>query len=145
MKGLQEISSFDSKWRNYALYLCKDKHLSDDIVQDMYIKLSSVEKDLTEFYVLLTIRSIFFNKVNAKKRLISIDDIQIGTEEKKHNLCDYEKKILESFESQKWHQKELLSESIDKSIRQIAKETKLNYGYVFREIKKIKNNILNGS
>ena len=60
-------------------------------------------------------------------------------------MCDYEKKILESFESQKWHQKELLSESIDKSIRQIAKETKLNYGYVFREIKKIKNNILNGS
>lgn len=140
--NLKELSKKDKYWRKVAYNICKDSMLADDIVQDMYLKLYDKNNKINDFYVILTIRSLFIdycrnNKTISLDRLFYLED-NVNTFEPD----DYEIDILESFESLPFHQREFIEESYNKSIREIAKDLNIDYGFVFREIKKAKKKIL---
>lgn len=133
---LEELSKHDSKWRSTALKITKgNKDIADDITQEMYLKLLNYEY-FTDFLVVLTLRSIYLDRFK-KPQNISIEELNyIDSKENTFQVDDNQKEILDNTNLLKWYQKELLKESYDLSIRQIANKYNINYGFVFREIQK---------
>lgn len=69
---LDELSKKDKKWRRLALSITKDKDEADEIVQEMYIKIHDLNKEMVnDFYVYYTMKHIFYSRL--KKREIPID------------------------------------------------------------------------
>lgn len=74
---LEELSKKDKEWRIMALYICKDKYLADDLVNDMYLKLHDSNKqyhEINEWYVYRVLTTIHLNIIKRDKKTISLDD-----------------------------------------------------------------------
>jgi len=68
---IHQLALKDSFWRKTALIICKDKMLSDDLVNDMYLKLHDCKKEINDFYVIRTIRNLFLDhKLNVFLKII---------------------------------------------------------------------------
>lgn len=141
MKGLIEIAEHDSKWRNIALRITNNKAHADDIVQEMYIKLVDKEEEVSDYYITLTLKSIFIdnyrkkiNKVNyvgAMEQYNDLEDSDITYEP-----TDEEQELLNRINKLPYIQKELLEEAYDRSLREIGDTYNINYVYAHRQIKK---------
>ena len=142
---LQEIAKKDKLWRLYAFNLCKCKHLADDIVQDTYLRLLRNPRDkMTDSFIRFAIKSVWLNHLKTKKRNISLEQMYyIESKENTFEADDAEQTMLERYDRLEWHQKELIAEIYDRSLREI--ETKyplINYAFAFRQIKEARELIL---
>ena len=135
MLMLTELCKKDSQWRRISLKICRDKMLADDIVQEMYIKLSTIDKQINDFYVILTMKSIFINY--TKKQNFTDLNFDIPTEEQ-YELSDEDMEIIDSLT---WVEKGYLELSTEMSLREIGKELNTNYAYIYRTIKNAKEKI----
>jgi len=147
MKGLQEIAEFDSKWRNIALKITKNKAHADDIVQEMYLKLADKEEEVNDYYVILTLESVFIDyhkKFGMPPSYESqeIEDYEFQSNEGIFEATDEEQQLLDKIDNLSYTQKELLAETYDRSIRQISKEYNISRMYVHRQIKKAVEEVL---
>lgn len=133
----------NKKWKAISLSICGDKDLANDILQEAYIKIFEKE-EVNSRYIYRTILNLFINYCKETKNIRLTEKIQIECNQRYFEPTDEEEKILKRIDSLQWHQKELLSESCDRSLRQIESEYNINYGFVFREIKQAKEFILNG-
>ena len=141
MKGLQEIALHDSKWRSIALRITKNEAHADDIVQDMYLRLADKEEEVTDYYITLTLKSIFIdnyrkkvNKLNYAGQLEQYREVEDNADD--FEATDKEQELLDKIDSLSYTQKELLEESYDRSLRDIGDTYNINYVYVHRQIKK---------
>jgi len=161
---LTELCKKDSQWRRISLKICRDKMLADDIVQEMYIKLSTIDKQINDFYVILTMKSIYINYIkNEKKfshdqyseikRIRQLDDeenydayqifdehMTISFEDKEFEIRD---EYLNVIKQLTWVEKGYLEMNIEMSLREMAIELNTNYAYIHRTIKNAKDR-LNG-
>lgn len=136
---LNHLAKKDSKWREIALIICKDKMLADDIVQDMYLKLANNKKQINDFYVIIVMRNLFLDNIKKEKLKISLEvcynyENQTNTFE----VDDQQQKIIDNLY---WVAKEYLTMSFDMSIRKMAKELNTNYGFIYRTMKNEKDKI----
>lgn len=139
---LKEVSKKNEKWLSYAVYLTKDLDEAKDLVQDMYIKIHDVQKDIDDFYIIATIRNLFLNKIKQKNKTSRLDfDI---VEEPVYEINDEDLYLLNRFDKLKFYEKILIKENLDKSLRDIAKDYNVNYMFVYRKIKEARNKVLNG-
>ena len=140
---IEQLALKDSLWRKIALKICKDKMLSDDLVNDMYLKLYDCKKEINDFYVIRTIRNLFLDYIKQKNN-VSIE-LFFNFEEINNNFepDDYELSIIQSCESLPYLQNGLLKESYDLSIREISEKYQhINYGLIYRELDKARKTIL---
>ena len=102
---LKELSKLDSEWRKIALKICNNKMLSDDLVNDMYLKMHKLnpktwnnelglidreillhthEKSLrkTANDLLMSYGKVNYKKKNALKKLINTDGVKNWKQEK---------------------------------------------------------------
>ena len=63
---INELAKKDAQWRKMSYQICKDKDLADELVQEMYIKLSSKTKPLSDGYIFVTLRSLFYDSLDRK-------------------------------------------------------------------------------
>ena len=134
---LQEVSKKDAKWRNIALSLCKDKEIADDIVQEMYIKVKDYE-EVNDSFVFKVIKHIFFD-LCKQPTPVELND-NFTDETKDTSLSDEDLFILNDFKLLPFHQRIFLKEIANgKSLRDIEKETGINYGFVHREVTKARD------
>lgn len=147
MKGLQEIAEFDSKWREIALRITNNKAHADDIVQEMYLKLVEKEEEVSDYYITLTLKSIFIdnyrkkvNKVNYVGAMEQYNELEDS--ERDYEPNDEEQKLLDRIDKLPYTQKELLEESYDRSLREIGDTYNINYVYAHRQIKKAVTKVL---
>lgn len=133
----------NEKWKNISISICGDKDLGNDILQDAYIKIFDKE-EVNNTYIYRTIMGLFIDHCRKKKDLRLSEKIQIECSQRYFEPTDEEEEILRRLDKLEWHRKELLQESCDRSLRQIEREYNINYGFVYREIKKAKEFILNG-
>lgn len=133
----------DSFWRKTAFIICKDKMLSDDLVNDMYLKLHDCNKEINDFYVIRTIRNLFLDHIKSNKN-ISIDNFyNLAENNNTFEPTDYELSIIEDCEKLSYLQNGLLKESYDLSVRQISEKYQhINYGLIHRELDKARKTIL---
>lgn len=69
---IHEIAKKDAQWRKMAFQICKCKDLADELVQNMYIKLSERTIPVSDGYIFVTLRSLFYDSL--KNNDILIDD-----------------------------------------------------------------------
>jgi hypothetical protein len=69
---IHELAKKDAQWRKMALQICKSKDLADELVQNMYIKLSERTIPVSDGYIFVTLRSLFYDSL--KNNDILIDD-----------------------------------------------------------------------
>jgi len=147
MNGLQQIAEHDSKWREIALRITNNKAHADDIVQEMYIKLADKKEDVSDYYIALTLESIYIDyhkKFGDKPQYTSMEfdwSLKSGMDNT-YEPTDEEQELLNRINKLPYVQKELLEESYDRSIREIAKEYNINRMYVHRQIKKAVSEVL---
>ena len=145
---LNEVAKKDQRWRSYALKISGDPFLADDLVQDMYLKIQNINREVNDFYIILIIKSIFIDLKRKKKFVFCVED---GYLQKLHEeiqpdemfeVNDQQKEIIEEYNKLPFHQRELILESYFKSLRQIESEFNINYGYIHRELKKARKKLL---
>lgn len=141
---LEELSKKDEQWRQVAFTICKDKTLTDDLVQEMYLKALKYDKPLNDAYIYFIIRSLFLDHCRRQKHKISIDDLHfLKDNQSTFEINDKELEILERYNNLDWKQQQLIEESYDKSLRQIEKEfPMINYAYAYRQIHEGIRNVL---
>ena len=92
---LKQLCKKDSDWRDIAYKICKDKTLSDDLVNDMYIKLNDGKKSYDEinahpgklkWYVYRVINGLFIDRTRREKKIQYFDDfVHFEIEDKSNN------------------------------------------------------------
>jgi len=136
---LEELAKKDQKWREIAFKICKDRMLSDDIVQDMYIKLAEHKKQINDFYVIIVMRNLFLDYIKKEKLKISIESIyHLENNDDTFEIDDEQKKLIENLY---WVAKDYFIMSFDMSLREMAKELNTNYGFIYRTMKKEKDKL----
>jgi len=139
MRGINELAKHDTKWREIAFKITWDKTKADDLVQDMYLKLMDKDKDLNDYYVTMTLKSLFIDDIrrNSKTLRLSRDmDIKEDVNSSSFEPTDEEKAILDKIRSLPYIQQEFIAESYDNSLREIESIYNINYGFIYRELHK---------
>ena len=135
--NLEILSQKDAKWRNFAFRLTRDEMLSDDLVNDMYLKLYEVDKEINDFYVFATIRNLYFDFLRLDNKTVSLELLSERTTDAPFEVDDTEKHIIENVY---WVARDYMLLMADKkSLRQIGKELNTNYGFIYRTVKEEKN------
>lgn len=146
---LEHLSKDDTKWRDIAYKICGNKDLSNELVQEMYIKVLKQDKTWEDIekrvsgYVFFVLKNLFKDYCKKKKD-VSINGFHnIEDNQNIFNPTDSELEILKQIDDLDWKQKFLLEQYYDKSLRQIAKEFPLvNYAYAYRQIKEARSIVL---
>ncbi len=147
MKGLQEIALHDSKWRSIALKITKNEAHADDIVQEMYLKLADKKEEVNDYYITLTLESVYIDYHKKVGSQISYNSSELTDSDFLSNYdsfeaTDEERDILDRINELSYVQKEILEESYDRSIREIAEEYEINRMFVYRRLKEAVEQVL---
>ena len=174
---LKELSKRNDEWIKIAYSICKDKHLSKDLVQKMYMRMrkyitdpEKIKKDgkINSLYVYVTIKNLFYqyknkknkNKFSEYKDFDSYDEsntYEFNTDytssyEDDVDILNMEKAnkiIMDNIESEiktwHWYDEKLfrLYYFTNKSLRQIASETKISLTSIYNSCKNYKEIIEN--
>ena len=132
---LELLAKKDNYWRQIAYKICKDKYLADDIVNDMYLKLADNEKAKNDFYVVIVIRNLFIDTTKERK-YITIDENFTKEVNTSYELDDNELQLIDSLE---WWERDLIELSHDYSLRELGKKLNINYAFIHRTIKRVRN------
>ena len=74
---LKELCKRDTQWRKMALQICNNATLADDIVQDMYVKLSNHTGEVKDGFVYFVMKNIFLDGIketSTKNREVIFND-----------------------------------------------------------------------
>jgi len=153
---LEQVAKHHKEWLRIVKQLGGDDY-SEDIVQEMYIKLhkySSPEKcinngKVNKYYVFLTLKSILYSYFNERKRIRkeSIDNFYDITEPETDEDLEAFNKLSEMIteESEKWHwyDQQIFNYYRDHktSFRKMSEHTKISWVSLFHTIKKCKRKI----
>ena len=140
MRGINELAEHDTKWRRIALNITANKTTADDLVQDMYLKLMEVDKDINDYYVTQTMQSLFIDSVSQrylKNRTVGIiEGMDVKDDTNIFEADDEQQALLDKINDLPFHQQEFIAESYDRSLREIEKIYDINYGFIYREMHK---------
>lgn len=99
---LDTLALKHDKWQRYATKICKDKYIADDVVSDMYLKMHRFEKEVSDSYIYLVLRSCFLDLIKKEKnrRQVSFEEVadipieEVDLREIPKNLSPFEMQIL---------------------------------------------------
>jgi DNA-directed RNA polymerase specialized sigma24 family protein len=121
----------------------------EDIVQDMYIRVSGYEVEtskLTKPYVWMILRNMYYAQQNKKNKNIEIrleKDQEIAQVEScnTHGLFLFLEKYQSELESWHWYSRTIYEYSITSSARKIARESGVSLRSICYEINKCKKRL----
>jgi len=151
MKQLEKLAKKHKKWVSIANSFGAGE-LSEDVVQDMYLKIytNKNNKDMSDAYIWLTLRSIYIDKVRIDNRMqkVNLEDVK-GLISEKIDELEFQSfsKINTKIEAVKYktHYSDviILNNYFEKglSMRKISAKYNIAPSTVFRSIKKTKEKI----
>jgi hypothetical protein len=131
---IDELAKKDLQWRKMALQICKCKDLADELVQNMYIKLSERTIPVSDGYIFVTLRSLFYDSL--KNNDILIDDFskfEIEEEEYCEGI-DYN----ELSKDLTWYERTLFEQSTLIGQRELSRQTGIHIQTIHRVNKMVK-------
>ena len=149
MNGINEVVKYNSKWLKTAEAMCGDYDLAQDLVQDMYINLMEKEV-INEALVCITLKNLWLGTFRYKKThdTFSIDSEEFAGElqstQSEFEIEDHQLKYIKRFNELPYRQQELILESYDFSVREIADKLNINRTYVHRQIHEGLKHVLKG-
>lgn len=136
---IHELAKKDAQWRKMAFQICKSKDLADELVQNMYIKLSERTITVSDGYIFVTLRSLFYDSL--KNNDILIDDFS-KFEVQDDEYCegiDYD----ELSKDLTWYERTMFEQSTLIGQRELARQTGIHIQTIHRINKMVKTK-LNG-
>lgn len=135
---LQELSKRHKHWLNIAYNISKDKELSKDLVQDMYLKVYYVSQkrtlDINDYYIVIVLRNLFIDYCRLNNKNVRLDDcFNLEIEYKEFEINDEQLKILNKLT---YLERELLKLNQTMSYREIQRQLNINYQFARRVILK---------
>lgn len=128
---INEIAELDSEWRLIALKICKDKYLADDLVNDMYIKIHSLNpKKWNKHYISYAIYHLYIDHIRKNTKLLYLDDIQQQSTEEESNVTIIRKRVNAILNELSLFDREILLHTHEKSLRQTGYDLLMSYGKV---------------
>ena len=157
-KWLEQVAKHHKEWVE-IIHKLGEYDFAEDIVQESYIalmkyadesKIIDVNGNVRKGYVYFTLRSLYYQFYNKKKKINKVsfdgcwelfDDSNIEEHKAYNNICML---IDEELENWNWYDRKLfkLYRDTDMSMRDIAKETNISLISIFHSIKNYKE-ILN--
>lgn len=136
---IHELAKKDAQWRKMALQICKSKDVADELVQNMYIKLSDRTVSVTDGYIFVTLRSLFYDSL--KNNDILIDDFSnFEVEDEEYNEgIDYD----ELSKDLTWYERTMFEQSTLIGQRELSRQTGIHIQTIHRINKMVKTK-LNG-
>jgi hypothetical protein len=117
-----------------ALQICKCKDLADELVQNMYIKLSERTIPVSDGYIFVTLRSLFYDSL--KNNDILIDDFskfEVEDEEYCEGI-DYS----ELSKDLTWYERTMFEQSTLLGQRELSRQTGIHIQTIHRINKMVK-------
>jgi len=153
-KWLEKVAAHHKEWVK-TIQKMGEYDYAEDIVQESYIalmkyadesKLIDADGKVRKGYVLFTLRSLYYQFYNKKKKINKVsfdgcwglfDDSNLEEQEAYHNICTL---IDDEIENWHWYDKKLfkLYRDTDFSMRDIAGETNISLISIFHSIKNYK-------
>lgn len=133
---LIELAKKDSQWRKMALQICKDKDLADELVQEMYVKVSNKTKPLSDGYIFVTLRSLFYDHLKNKEILVDdFSQFQLIVEEYSEELdIDY----IKLTKNLTWYERTMFELSTLVGQRELERQTGIPLQTIHRINKMVK-------
>lgn len=131
---IHELAKKDAQWRKMAFQICKSKDLADELVQNMYIKLSERTIPVTDGYIFVTLRSLFYDSL--KNNDILIDDFskfEVEDEEYCEGI-DYS----ELSKDLTWYERTMFEQSTLIGQRELSRQTGIHIQTIHRINKMVK-------
>jgi len=131
---IHELAKKDAQWRKMAFQICKSKDLADELVQNMYIKLSERTIPVTDGYIFVTLRSLFYDSL--KNNDILIDDFS-NFEVEDEEYCegiDYS----ELSKDLTWYERTMFEQSTLLGQRELSRQTGIHIQTIHRINKMVK-------
>jgi len=131
---IHELAKKDAQWRKMALQICKSKYVADELVQNMYIKLSERTIPVSDGYIFVTLRSLFYDSL--KNNDILIDDFsKFEVEDEEYNEgIDYD----ELSKDLTWYERTLFEQSTLIGQRELSRQTGIHIQTIHRVNKMVK-------
>lgn len=131
---IHELAKKDAQWRKMALQICKSKDVADELVQNMYIKLSERTIPVSDGYIFVTLRSLFYDSL--KNTDILIDDFsKFEIEDEEYNEgVDYD----ELSKDLTWYERTLFEQSTLIGQRELSRQTGIHIQTIHRVNKMVK-------
>jgi hypothetical protein len=131
---IHELAKKDAQWRKMALQICKCKDLADELVQNMYIKLSERTIPVSDGYIFVTLRSLFYDSL--KNNDILIDDFsKFEIEDEEYNegidYSDLAKDLT-------WYERTMFEQSTLLGQRELSRQTGIHIQTIHRINKMVK-------
>jgi len=160
---LEKLAENHTLWIKMVINMGCDKHIAEDIVQSMYLRIHRLVTDekkimynddeVNRFFIYVTLKNMFVDFVKARNKYTffeymetddieeSIDDLEFDEQEAFHNLVD-----SMSSEIMSWERYDIILSQLyfktDLSLRDIANGSGISLMSIYNSIKNYKN-ILN--
>ncbi len=131
---LEKLALKHSTWVKFARQICKDSYLSDDLVSEMYLKLSDCKKDINDWYVYFTIKHLYLDWIKKEKIFTDLTDNFVTLDETNRITIELPNTIS-------WVEKQILILRQSMSCREIEKQYHINFLVVHRLEKKAKSKL----
>jgi len=138
---LEELSKKDKLWRSIAFNICKDKSLSDELTQQMYIKVYEVSLkrniDTNDYYIAKILLNLFIDYIKENKKFVTNTEV-IGliSNDESFTMDDEQLNIINDLS---FIEKELILLNENLSYYEIQRKYNINYQFVRRVILNVKN------
>jgi hypothetical protein len=131
---INELAKKDAQWRKMALQICKCKDLADELVQNMYIKLSERTIPVSDGYIFVTLRSLFYDSLKNNDILINdFSKFEVEDEEYCEGI-DYD----ELSKDLTWYERTMFEQSTLIGQRELARQTGIHIQTIHRVNKMVK-------
>lgn len=124
---LNQLVKRDAEWRKLALQICGCPHNADDLVQEMYLKLSEYDKEVNTAYVYFAMKHLYLAKLKKSNKEVLIDDFSRITRIDDNYTTQDRYDLLDMVGDLHWFEREVLLITHEKSLRQAQEETGIHY------------------
>jgi len=141
---LKKLAENHKKWIAIAYNFCSCKETANDIVQDMYIKMHELNKEVDDGYIYFVIRSIFIESKRKQKEFATNSEVidYYLSQEITENNFEFEniKKECYDLAYSKLckHEKVIIHFSSTMGLREFARNSELSISLIQKTKRKLK-------
>ena len=151
-KTMIKVAAKHKEWIDIVLSFGCDQETSEDIVQEMYIKIQLKlekgldimydEKEINYYYIFKTLKTLFYDLKRKGKniKIVSLDEIQLTTSDV--NYKEPYDKIKEELSKMFWYDRKVF-EIINsgESIAEFSRKSLIHYYSLYNTYKKVKKQL----
>ncbi len=154
---IERLALKNQDWINVVRSFGADKETSEDVVQEMYIKLNDWElkgnksilynsHEVNYYFVFKVLRTLFLDHKRKSKRYINVERQSIfeASNDDEQELIYIAEEIKNKIENLHWYDKKIFNIVCVKgvSMLQLSESTGISYHSIKRTIKKVKKSLI---